>query len=73
MKIKDRPPVRVNNCPFVDDKIISISSGEMWTKFIAVDDGTDRGDYSVEIHGFRNNSGDVIITNEIILEKPEYD
>jgi len=43
-----------------------VDSGECLTKFTAIDAGKKEGDYTVVLHGFRDESGHIYITNEII-------
>lgn len=54
-------------CPSVEWS--KIARGEKLTKFIATDDATKDGDYSVELHGFWTESGELIITDAILKKK----
>lgn len=48
-----------------------IESGTKLTKFIAVDEAKRDGDRTVTLHGFYTDSGEVLITDEIIeLRQP---
>lgn len=48
----------------VEDAFESLQHGETLTKFIAWDKGRDGGDFTVEIHGFVDEQGQLIITHE---------
>lgn len=47
-----------------------IESGTKLTKFIAIDEAKQDGDRTVTLHGFYTDSGEVLITDEIIELRP---
>lgn len=55
----------------VDDVFESMSHGEVLTKFVAKDESKEPGDFSVEIHGFVTEQGELIVVSERVTPNPD--
>lgn len=48
----------------IDDVLESMEHGQTLTKFVAVDKGSEDGDFTVEIHGLVSEDGTLTIVSE---------
>lgn len=48
----------------ISDTLDSLEHGETLVKFVAKDEGSEDGDFTVEIHGFVTSMGELLIYGE---------